>query len=99
MGFRKSLESSPTFRPDDRWGDRMALEDTVMRGATRFRDPGRGQGLAGVRIFSADPETSERFLAETLMFTRSDEGFEAQGPTRRSFVAYDELASRGRGGA
>jgi glyoxalase family protein len=57
------------------------------------------QGLAGVRIFSADPETSERFLAETLMFTRSDEGFEARGPTRRSFVAYDELASPGRGGA
>ena len=51
MGFRKSLESSPTFRPDDRWGDRMALEDTVMRGATRFRDPGRGQGLAGVKKF------------------------------------------------
>jgi anti-sigma regulatory factor (Ser/Thr protein kinase) len=51
MGFRKSLESSPTHRPDDRWGDRMALEETVMRGGTRFRDPGRGQGLAGVRNF------------------------------------------------
>ena len=51
MGFRKSLESSPTHRPDDRWGDRMALEETVMRGATRFKDPGRGQGLAGVRNF------------------------------------------------
>jgi anti-sigma regulatory factor (Ser/Thr protein kinase) len=51
MGFRQSLESSPTHRPDDRWGDRMALEETVMRGATRFKDPGRGQGLAGVRNF------------------------------------------------
>ena len=51
MGFRKSLESSPNYRPDDRWGDRVALEDTVMRGATRFRDPGRGQGLAGVKKF------------------------------------------------
>jgi anti-sigma regulatory factor (Ser/Thr protein kinase) len=51
MGFRKSLESSPSFRPDDRWGDRMALEETVMRGVTRFRDPGRGQGLAGVKKF------------------------------------------------
>lgn len=51
MGFRKSLESSPTHRPDDRWGDRMALEETVMRGVTRFKDPGRGQGLAGVRNF------------------------------------------------
>jgi hypothetical protein len=29
----------------------MALEESVMRGASRFRDPGRGQGLAGVRKF------------------------------------------------
>ncbi|HZA40709.1 MAG TPA: VOC family protein [Actinomycetota bacterium] len=56
-------------------------------------------GLAGVRIFSSAPETSETFLTETLMFTRSDDRFEAQGPKRRSFVAYDELASPGRGGA
>lgn len=51
MGFRKSLESSQGPRPTDRWGDAMALEETVMRGATRFRDPGRGQGLAGVKKF------------------------------------------------
>ena len=57
------------------------------------------QGLAGVRIFSSAPEISEAFLTETLMFTRSDDRFEARGPTRRSFVAYDELASPGRGGA
>ena len=53
IGFRKSLESSPAHRPDDRWGDRMALEDTVMRGHTRFKDPGRGQGLLGVKKFVA----------------------------------------------
>jgi hypothetical protein len=29
----------------------MALEETVMRGASRFLDPGRGRGLAGVRKF------------------------------------------------
>ncbi len=51
MGFRKSLESAQGPRPDDRWGDRMALEETVMRGVSRFRDPGRGQGLAGVKGF------------------------------------------------
>lgn len=51
MGFRKSLESSQGPRPTDRWGDAMALEETVMRGVTRFRDPGRGQGLAGVKRF------------------------------------------------
>lgn len=51
MGFRKSLESAQGPRPTDRWGDAMALEETVMRGATRFRDPGRGQGLQGVKRF------------------------------------------------
>ncbi|HVF39014.1 MAG TPA: ATP-binding protein, partial [Gemmatimonadaceae bacterium] len=51
MGFRKSMESSQGPRLTDRWDDGMALEETVMRGATRFRDPGRGQGLAGVRKF------------------------------------------------
>ena len=51
MGFRKSLESSQGPRPNERWGDAMALEETVMRGATRFRDPGRGQGLQGVKRF------------------------------------------------
>ena len=29
----------------------MALEEAVIRGVSRFRDPGRGQGLAGVRKF------------------------------------------------
>ncbi len=51
IGFRKSLESSQGARSSDRWGDGMALEETVMRGVSRFRDPGRGQGLAGVRGF------------------------------------------------
>jgi hypothetical protein len=31
----------------------MALEEAVMRGVSRFRDSGRGQGLAGVRRFIA----------------------------------------------
>ena len=51
MGFRKSLESAQGQRPHDRWGDSMALEETVMKGVSRFRDPGRGQGLAGVKRF------------------------------------------------
>ena len=51
MGFRKSLETSQGPRPADRWDDGMALEETVMSGVSRFRDPGRGQGLAGVKKF------------------------------------------------
>ena len=54
IGFRQSLESAHGPRATDRWADGMALEETVMRGATRFRDPGRGQGLAGVRKFIHD---------------------------------------------
>ena len=51
IGFRESLESAPGFQKRERWDDGQALEETVMRGASRFRDPGRGQGLAGVRKF------------------------------------------------
>jgi signal transduction histidine kinase len=51
IGFRQSMESAHGPRATDRWDDGMALEETVMRGASRFRDPGRGQGLAGVRKF------------------------------------------------
>lgn len=51
IGFRKSLEESPAFRPSDRWDDARALEEAVIRGVSRFRERGRGQGLAGVRKF------------------------------------------------
>lgn len=51
MGFRKSLETNQMPRPTDRWDDGMALEQTLMGGVSRFRDPGRGQGLAGVKKF------------------------------------------------
>ena len=50
-GFRESLESAPGRVLDDRWDDGKALEDAVVRGVSRFRDPGRGQGIAGVRRF------------------------------------------------
>ncbi len=51
IGFRQSLESMPGRLRSDRWDDGMALEEAVMRGVSRFRDSGRGQGLAGVRRF------------------------------------------------
>jgi anti-sigma regulatory factor (Ser/Thr protein kinase) len=51
IGFRESLEASPQRRLSDRWDDGTALEAAVIRGASRFRDPGRGQGLAGVRRY------------------------------------------------
>lgn len=51
IGFRRSLESAQGRKFSDRWDDAMALEDAVIRGVSRFRDPGRGQGLAGVRRY------------------------------------------------
>jgi anti-sigma regulatory factor (Ser/Thr protein kinase) len=51
VGFRKSLETSGSHVPNDRWDDAAALEAAVIRGVSRFRDPGRGQGLAGVRKY------------------------------------------------
>ena len=47
IGFRRSLESAQGRKRVDRWDDATALEDAVVRGVSRFRDPGRGQGLAG----------------------------------------------------
>jgi anti-sigma regulatory factor (Ser/Thr protein kinase) len=51
IGFRKSLESTPGRVASDRWDDGSALEEAVIRGVSRFRDRGRGQGLAGARNF------------------------------------------------
>jgi anti-sigma regulatory factor (Ser/Thr protein kinase) len=51
LGFRQSLESAPGRVRSDRWDDASALEEAVIRGVSRFRDPGRGQGLAGVRRY------------------------------------------------
>jgi anti-sigma regulatory factor (Ser/Thr protein kinase) len=51
VGFRRSLETTPGRIPSDRWDDGMALEEAVIRGVSRFRDRGRGQGLAGARNF------------------------------------------------
>ena len=53
LGFRQTLESAPGFIRSDRWDDAAALEAAVIRGVSRFRDPGRGQGLAGVRRYIA----------------------------------------------
>ena len=51
IGFRSSLESNQARTRSDRWDDGMALEEAVLRNVSRFRDPGRGQGLAGIRRF------------------------------------------------
>ena len=51
VGFRHSLEPTQSKRVGDRWGDAAALEAALIQGTSRFRDPGRGQGLAGIRRY------------------------------------------------
>ena len=51
IGFRRSLETSHARRFGDRWGDGAALEAALIQGVSRFRDPGRGQGLAFIKRF------------------------------------------------
>src|SRR5205814_9672330 len=53
VGFRHSLEPTQGRRFGERWGDAAALEAALMQGTSRFRDPGRGQGLAGIRRYLA----------------------------------------------
>jgi anti-sigma regulatory factor (Ser/Thr protein kinase) len=51
IGFRRSLESTHAKRFGERWGDGTALEAALVQGVSRFRDPGRGQGLAFIKRF------------------------------------------------
>ena len=49
----RSGSLAPTRGATDRWDDGAALEAAVLRATSRFRDPGRGQGLAGIRRYVA----------------------------------------------
>ena len=49
VGFRRTLEATQASRFGTRWGDATALEAALIQGVSRYHDPGRGQGLAGIR--------------------------------------------------
>lgn len=51
VGFRESLGQRNSRVAAERWDDAAALEAAVLRATSRFSDPGRGQGLAGIRRF------------------------------------------------
>lgn len=51
IGFRRSLEATHARRVGDRWGDGAAIEAALIQNVSRFRDPGRGQGLAFIKRF------------------------------------------------
>ncbi|MBI4503395.1 MAG: hypothetical protein HY700_19835, partial [Gemmatimonadetes bacterium] len=48
VGFRHSLEATQARKYGERWSDATALEAALIQGVSRFRDPGRGQGLQGI---------------------------------------------------
>lgn len=53
VGFRRSLEATQAKRIGDRWGDGMAIETALIHNISRFRDPGRGQGLLSTKRYLA----------------------------------------------
>jgi anti-sigma regulatory factor (Ser/Thr protein kinase) len=48
VGFRHTLEPTQAKRFGQRWGDGAALEAALLQHVSRYQDPGRGQGLAGI---------------------------------------------------
>ena len=51
IGFRRSLESAEARKIGDLWGDSAAIEAALFRNVSRYRDPGRGQGLAMIKRY------------------------------------------------
>ncbi len=51
VGFRQSLGATQAGRYGDRWSDATALDAALIQGVSRLADPGRGQGLGGIRRY------------------------------------------------
>ncbi len=49
VGFQGSLAPEHAARFGDQWSASAALEAAFLQGESRFRDPGRGQGLQAIR--------------------------------------------------
>lgn len=49
IGFRGSLATEQGRRYGERWSDATALEAAFLHGVSRYTEPGRGQGLQGIR--------------------------------------------------
>lgn len=48
IGFEGSLSSEHSRRHGERWSPATALERALLHGESRYRDPGRGQGLQAI---------------------------------------------------
>jgi len=69
IGFRASLAPVEAKQHGDRWDDRTAIEAALVHGTSRFRDPGRGQGLAGIKKFVLDWKGKISIRSGTARFT------------------------------
>lgn len=53
QGFRASLETSRARAiAGERWSDADALEAALTQGHSRYQEPGRGQGLKGIKSYA-----------------------------------------------
>lgn len=69
MGFRASLAPVEARKHGDRWDDGKALEAALVHGISRFRDPGRGQGLAAIKKYVLDWKGKISVRSGTARFT------------------------------
>lgn len=69
MGFRASLAPVEARRHGERWDDGKALEAALVHGISRFRDPGRGQGLAAIKKYVLDWQGKISVRSGTARFT------------------------------
>jgi anti-sigma regulatory factor (Ser/Thr protein kinase) len=88
LGFRGSLEQS-SHRRSDRWDDAQALSEAVMRGVSRFRDPGRGHGLAGMRRWVGRWEGKMLVRSGTArIIIQPDPSWEPEAPLREGLAPF-----------
>jgi anti-sigma regulatory factor (Ser/Thr protein kinase) len=69
IGFRASLAPVEAKKHGDRWDDGKALEAALVHGISRFRDPGRGQGLAAIKKYVVDWKGKISIRSGTARFT------------------------------
>jgi anti-sigma regulatory factor (Ser/Thr protein kinase) len=69
MGFRASLDAVGGRLHGDRWDDGRALEAALVHGTSRFRDRGRGQGLAAIKKYVLDWKGKISIRSGTARFT------------------------------
>jgi len=70
VGFQGSLASEHARRFGEKWSAATALEAAFLKGESRFRDPGRGQGLQAIRRQVERWDGEVRIRSGTAMIAR-----------------------------